>query len=412
MPIAVGVRKTVAFKKQSALGTPATGGAATGQYLRRVESNLDLSKQTFRSKEILPSQQRRDFRHGVRSVGGALKGELSVGGYQSFFESLLRQTVQAAATSGALVNVTAAVTAAPAGTFTRAGGSFLTDGFKVGDVINWTGWATTGAPNNNHYMMITALTATVMTVMPLDGVSVGAKAAGDSVTCVLVGKKTWTPAAAGAQTRDYYTIEHYFSDIAQSELFTDCVIAGAKLDISPNDMAGIEWNVMGLNMTTNTSAYFTSPTAASTGAILAGVNGVIMLQGQPVGLVTSLSIDVEGSFTSPDGVVGKNVAPDIFPGGLDVTGEVKAYFLDATYRDMFLNETEASMAVALTGNNSATPPFTAFVMSRIKFGGATKDDGEKGLMLTLPFTALENINGGAALADLQTTISVQDSLFV
>ncbi len=412
MPIAVGIKKTLAFKKQTALGTVAAGGAATGQYLRRVTSTVDLSKQTFKSNEILPSAQRRDFRHGVRAVSGAIAGELSVGAYQSFTESLVRQLAQVSSTTGAIITVTAAVTTGAAGTFTRSAGSYLTDGFKIGDVVNWSGWATTGVPNNAHNMMITALTATVMTVLTLDAVAIGPKAAGDSVTCVVAGKKTWVPSTVGSQTRDYYTLEHFYSDITQSELFTDCVVSGAKVNLTPNDMAKVEWSVMGLNITTNTTAYFTSPTAAATGGILAGVNGVLLIAGVAVGLVTGLSIDIEGSFTAPGGVVGKNVDPDIFPGGIDVTGQATIYFFDGTYRDLFINETEASIAVALTANNTASSPFMAFVMSRCKFGGATKDDGEKGLILTVPFTALENINGGALLADLQTTISIQDSAFV
>ena len=409
MPIAVGVKKTLAFKKQSALGTIATGGAATGQYLRRVTSTIDLSKNTITSKEILPSQQRRDFRHGVKSVGGTISGELSVGGYQSFFESLLRQTVQTAATTGALTNITAAVTSGAAGTFTRAAGSYFTDGFKIGDVMQWTGWATTGVPNNTHNFLITNLTATVMTVLALDGVAVGAKASGDSVTGTLVGKKTWIPSTG--HTRDYYTIEHFYSDVTLSEVFTDCVVTSAKVSLSPSDMAKVDWGIMGLNMTTAGAAYFTSPTAPSTGAITAGVNGALIIGGVVVAYVSSLSLDIEGSYTAPGGVVGATVDPDIFPGGLDVSGQMTLFFVDATYRDIFVNETETSATIVLTGNNTATSPVISITMSRIKFGGATKDDGEKGILLTVPFTALENINGGAAAANLQTTISIQDSAF-
>lgn len=410
MAIAVGVAKKLTFKKQSGLGVVAPGGAATGQAMRRVTSTIDLAKATYKSTEILPSMQRRDYRHGVRSVAGTINGELSVGTHQSFFESLLRQLAQAASSTGALTNVTAAVTTGAAGTFTRAAGSFLTDGFKIGHVMQWTGWATTGVPNNTHNFMITALTPTVMTVLALDGVAVGPKASGDSVTGATVGKSTWIPATG--QTRDYYSIEHFFSDISQSDLFTDCVITDGKLNLPATGMATADFSVMGLNVTTNTAAYFTSPTAASTGGILAAVNGVLIVSGVAVGLITGLSFDIHGNYSAPGGVVGSNVDPDIFPGSIDVTGQATVYFQDGTYRDMFLNETIASIAVALTADNTASAGVVAFVMSKVKFGGATKDDGEKGLLLTMPFTALENTSGGAALANLATTISIQDSAWV
>ena len=409
MPIATGIFKTLAFKKQSALGTIATGGAATGQYLRRVKSTLDLKKQTYKSSEILVSQQRRDFRHGVRSIDGSISGELSVGTYQSFFESICRQVVQTAATTTALTNVTAAVTAGAAGTYTRAAGSFITDGFKVGDVVNWTGWATTGAPNNNHYALITALTATVMTVLNLDGVAVGAKAAGDSVTGVVVGKKTWLPQSS--QTRDYYTIEHWFGDIAQSEVFKDCVISKADVKLPPTGMATVDWSVMGLNIVTNTSQYFTSPTALSTGGIEAAVNGALIVHGAVLGDITGFHFSINGNYSAPGGVVGANVDPDIFPGSVDVTGNLTVLFTDAVFRDYFVNETEVAITVVLSSGTSATSGFTAFTFPRCKAGGASKDDGEKGLTLTMPFTALENTAGGTGTNSVASTFVVQDSAY-
>jgi len=409
MAIATGVFKKLSLKKQTALNTKApSGGAGTAQYMRRVTSTLDLSKATYSSGEILASQQRRDFRHGVRKVAGSISGELSVGGYQKPFESVCRQVVQAAATSGALITVTAASTGSNTGTFTRSAGSYITDGFKIGDVVQWTGWATTGVPNNAHNMMIAALTATVMTVITLDGVAVGAKAAGDSVTCTLVGKKTWVPQSG--HTRDYYTIEHWFSDIAQSEQFTDCVFTGATIQLPPTGMATVEFPVMGLDMQSGVVEYFTTPAAAPTGGILAAVNGVLLVAGVPVATITGMTITINGNYSVPGGVVGANVDPDVFPGVLEVSGQITVFFQNATYRDMFVNETEASIAVALEASNAANAGFTAFVMSRCKFGGASKDDGTAGLTLTMPFTALENVSGSTV--DLPTTISIQDSAFV
>lgn len=408
--IATGVFKTVTQKRQTALGTIAPGGAATGQYLRRVKSTLDLDKTTYKSAEILVSQQRRDFRHGVWSDAGTISGEISVGGYQPFMESICRQVVQAADTTGALVNVTAAVTVSPAGTFTRAAGSFLTDGFNVGDVISWSGWATTGVPNNAHNFIITALTATVMTVYPIDGVAVAAKASGDSVTGVLVGKKTFIPASG--QVKHYYTIEHWFGDAnngtGESEVFTDVVISKMSVKLPASGMATVDFDCMGLSMTPAQAQYFTSPTAAPTGGIEAAVNGLCILNGAVVGLITSINFDINGNYSAPGGVVGSNKDPDIFPGSIDATGILTILFSDHTIRDYFVNETEVSLMTVLTANGTASSPFTSFVFPRVKLGGAKKDDQEKGLSMTVPFTALENT--ATAAANL-STIAIQDSAF-
>jgi hypothetical protein len=407
--IATGVFKTVVQKRQTALGTIATGGAATGQYLRRTKSTLDLAKATYKSNEILVSQQRRDFRHGVRSITGTISGELSVGGYQPFMESICRQVVQAVTTGTSQSHTIALVSGPPVyWTITRATG-WIAEGFKIGDVITT---ATSGfnVANKNTNLLIIGLTATVANVVPLNGVALVAEGPIASSVFTTAGKKTYIPISG--QTRDYYTIEHWFGDISQSEVFTDVVITDMAVKMPATGMSTIDFTCLGLNITTNTSEYFTSPTAAPTGGILASVNGVILVNGVVAGNVTSLDFAAKGNYSAPGGVVGANVDPDIFPGSVDVTGSMTILFQDATMRNLFINETEFAMAVALTANNTANSPFTAFCFPRCKAGGATKDDNEKGLALTMPFTALEQTGGSATTTVwLDTSISIMDSAF-
>lgn len=411
MPIGTGVFKKLAFKKQTALNTKAPAGAAgTAKYLRRVSSTLDLAKATYSSAEILPSQQRRDMRHGVRSVAGTIRGEYSVGGYQQFIESALRRLAIAGATTGALTNVTIASAGAGtrSGTLTRATGSYLTDGFKVGDVVRASG-AGAGAYGDLN-LLITALTATVMTVRTLNGTDLGAVASGSSITIALTGRKTFAPQTG--HTRDYYTIEHFYSDIPDSEQFVDCVIGGFTLAMPATGMSTIEFPVMGLNMETSSSEYFTTPAAAPTGGVVAAANGVLLVNGAVVATLTGLTITVAGNYAAPGGVVGSNVDPDILPGVMDVTGSATALFVSGAMRDLFLNETEFSILAALTADNTAAAGVVGITLPRVKFTGNTKDDSQTALTQTLPFTALENTVGGTGVASEATSISIQDSAFV
>jgi hypothetical protein len=410
--IATGVFKKVSFKRQLALGAKAPAGAAgTARYLRRTKSTIDLSKTAYQSTEILESQQRRDMRHGVRTVTGAIDGELSVGGYQQQMESVLRQGAQAPVSTGAVVTIAAAVTAGNYGTFTRSAGSFIADGFKVGDVVNCVGWAAPAVNNNAHNFLITSLTAVVMSVVAVDNTPVIAKIAGDNVTMSTVGKKIWAPASN--QTRDYYTINHWFADIGVSEEFKDCVFTGFTATLPPSGMATIAIPVIGLDIDTGVAEYFNAPSPSPIGGILASVNGILLINGVAAGIVTGLTIVVNGNYTSPQGVVGQNTNPDIYPGLLDVSGSLTVLFRDTVMRDLFINETESQLSIVMTANNAPNSPFTAFNMSRIKFSGATKDDGTAGLALTMPYTALENVStSGEAFPNLQTTLSVQDSAFV
>lgn len=406
MTIASGIFKQLVAKKQSALGTKAV--AAGAQVYRRVTSTIDLAKETYESNEIRPSMQKSDFRHGVRSVAGTINGELSVGTYQEFMSSVLRKAWASTSAYAAGIDVTAAATAPH---FVDASGGFLTAGLKVGMVGRWTGFAGGGATaNNDRNFLITALTASNMSGVFLDGTAVVADAAGDSVTFTPVGKSVFIPTSA--HTRDYWTLEHNFVDITQSEQFTDCVLAAMNIKLPATGMATIEFPVLGLNMDTSTAAYFTTPTAASTGDILAAVNGAVYVNGVAVALITSMDININGNATSVGGVVGSNVAPDITPGSIAVTGSMTVLLQDATMRDYFVNETEVAVIAAFTTNNTATAGVQTFIMPRVKVGGAGKDDGEKGIVMTMPFTALEYTAGGTGTAHNATTITIQDSAAV
>lgn len=396
MTIAAGIKKQVRYKKESAWGT--APGATGAQLLRRVKSDLDLSKQTYESKELSTHQQNSDFRHGMRSASGSINGELSLGTFQDFLAAALRKAWASGSSSGALTDVTASATAPH---FVRASGSWLTDGFKVGDVIQWTGWTQTG--NNSKNYRITALTATDMTV----GESVTANSSGDSVTATVQGKKLWIPTSG--QTDDSFSIEHYFSDITESELFTGMKVSKVDIKLPPSGMAEITISLIGKDVTTDTSEYFTTPTAETTTAIMASVNGVLRVGGTDYAIITGMDISIDCGMTAADGVVGSNTVPGVFQGKLKVTGNLTAYFEDTTLRDAFLNETEVAANVKLDATSSADTDCMVFDMSRIKLGGSKKDDGEKGLIQSVPFTALLNTSGGAGTAYEETTISIQDT---
>lgn len=410
MAFATGVFKRLSRKRQPGLNTPAPAGAGgSAKYMRRVTSTLDLAKATYDSQEILESQQVRDSRHGVRSVTGTINGELSVGGYQIEFENVLRQAAVAAVTVGPLATISATTDGAASmtGTFTRSAGDFLADGFKIGDVVRASGFLTTGVANNGKNHMITALTALVMTVRTLDGSDLSAKVAGDPVTIAMPGKTVYIPPTG--QARFYTTYEHFFADLGKSEKFVDCINSGFTANLPPTGMATVEFPIMGLNMVPADAEFFTTPSPSPTGGITAAVNGVLLIGGTVVANVTGLSIVAAGNYSAPGGIVGSNVDPDIFPGTLAVTGQLTALFQNTTYRDMFLNETEGTLVLALTENNLPGAGFVAFNMGRVKFNGNTKDDGKAGLTQTIPYVALERVDGAAGYR--QTTITIQDSAF-
>lgn len=401
MAIASGVGKQVIYKVQSALGTKATAGSA--QILRRVTSNLELRKNTFQSNEIRTDYQISDFRHGTKYIEGNISGEISPGTYKDFFAAALRRDF-ATVSAIASLSITITGTSAPY-TVARGSGSWLTDGIKVGDVVKFTA-GTFNVANTGKNLLVASVSASNITVYPLNNSSMTAEGPIAAATLTVVGKKTYVPTTS--HTNKYFTVEHWFSDISESESFVDCKVNTVAVAITPTGMATVDFGFIGRSQDLAASQYFTAPTAATTTGVTAGANGLLMVSGATVGNVTGISFDINGNMTRED-VIGSSSSPDIFAGSVLVSGQITILFEDDTYSQMFEDETEASIAVALTTSNDAAADFVSFVMPRIKVGGNSKDDGQKGIVQTLPFTALLNGSGGSGTNSEQSTIVIQDS---
>ncbi len=410
--VSSGVRKSVRIKVESTWGVAPTNTGA--DLLERVTSTLTLDKDIFGSAAIREDQQVVDNRHGMQRIGGALTGEVSPKLYQALYAALLRQSFASAATTGALTNVTAA--AGPPGTFTRAAGSYLTDGFKVGDVIRWAGWTTgSSAANNARNYRITALTATVMTVGTATTGAAGqkeaviAQAAGDSVTATVVGKKL--TGAVSNHTDLSYAIEHFDQVNTKSELFLGCVPVSAAFNIPPSGMATVAWSFMGRKKQNDTSAYFTSPTAAPNFGKLSGPTGLLRANGVDIGIIAGLNFTIVGGHQMAGPVVGDVYSPGITQGRVAVSGSGQMYQSSDSYslRDLYEAETEFPISIMLPVGTAVNADFVNIYMPRCKLNSFTDDDGERALMRSFNFVALHNTSGGTGVTSDLTPIMIQDS---
>lgn len=401
MANSAGLFKALTYKKEVTYGLVPVAAAA--QALRRISSDISLKKDTYTSSEIRPDQQTADFRHGVRRVSGKISGDLSPKTFSDFLGSFCRK-VFAAVTPITAASVTIAGTG-PTYTVTRAAGSFLTDGVKVGHVIRLT-VGSLNAANINKNLLVTALTATVATVVVLNASALVAEGPITGTTITVQGKQTYVPTSG--HVIESYSIEHWFSDVPASEVFSGCLINGFTANLPPTGIATLDFDVMGQNVTTAAGQYFTSPTAATVTGSLAAVNGVVRAGGVAVGILTGLTITGAGGFTG-DPVVGSNTIPAQFAGIVQVTGQATAYFESTTLRDVFLNETEIDIIGVFTADNTAAADFLSFVMPRVKLGAHDKSDGIGASTVTMPFTALLNTAGGSGIATEKTTLLIQDS---
>lgn len=401
---ASGVFKQVAIKEETTYGVlPVATGA---QLLRRTDASFNLSKDTYESNEIRTDLQTADMRHGVRRVGGTLNGELSPGSYAAYLAALVKREF-ASVTALTALSLTVAGTG-PTYTITRATGSFLTSGLKIGQVIRLTA-GTFNAANLNKNLFIVALTALEATVIVLNGSALVAEGPIATATITVPGKTTYVPTTG--HTDKSFSIEEWYSDISRSEVFSGCKFTKASVQLPPSGMATLGLDVSGKDhgQAPGSVRYFTSPTALSSSGVVAAVNGVLRVGGVTMATVTGLNFDIEAGFTG-DPVVGANVVPTQFAGRVKVSGQFTAYFEDGVIPAAFFDETELGIQVALTTSNDAAADFVAFSLSRVKLGGADKADSDGGVVRTYPFTALLNTNGGSGTAHEQSTIAIQDSL--
>lgn len=400
MPASSAVFKQIAIKEETSYGVvPSASGA---QLLRRVDFAMNLAKDSFESNEIRPDLQVADMRHGVRRVSGTLNGELSPGSYAPYLGAVMKRdfAVRAALTG---LSITVAASAS-LWTLTRASGSWITDSIRVGMVVRLSA-GTFNAANLNKNLLVVSVTALALTVAVLNGSALVAEGPIASASLSIPGKWTFVPTSG--HTDKSYSIEEWFADNSLSEVYSGVKFAGAQLQLPPTGLATISLTAAGQDLKTRgTTRFFTSPTAAPTSGIVAAVNGLLRVGSQMLASVTGLSIEIASEF-SGDPVVGSNVVPNQFAGRVRVSGQFTAYLEDAVLRDLFVDEVQTSLIVALTTDNTAAAEFVSIAMTRVKVNSADKGDGEGGIVRTYQYTALLDTSGGA---NEPTTIAMQDSL--
>lgn len=401
--IAKGISKKIGYRKETTWGTLA--GATGAKYLRRVTANFNLTKETYESAEIRTDAQIADFRHGVRSAEGSLNGELSPSAYADFMQSVVARDFTAGGTTTG-----ASLTIAVSGSFftiTRAAGSWLTDGFYVGNVVRLAG-AGFDLANVANNLLVVSMSATVLTVRVLSGTPLVAEGPIAAADVSVAGKITYAPLTG--HTDDSYTIEEWYADIAQSEVYTGNKVGTMSVQLPATGLVTCDFSFMGKNLEQKgTSQYFTAPTAAGTNGILASVSGAMVVNGQPVALITSMDFTVERGLEAAN-VVGSNFAADVFTGRIRVNGNFSTYFQDGVFRDYFDTEAKISLVVALSTGVEKDADVIAFSFPVVKVGSATKADSEMGIVQDHSFTALLNPVTTAGLVG--STMMIQDTAVV
>lgn len=403
MSVAQGINKITVIKAQTGLGVPATGSG--GQVLRRKTSIGKKARASYTNDEIVQHQQSTGVNLGTASTSWDFDGLLSPGTYATPLASLLRKVFSATA---AITGLSLTIAGAGPYTVTRSAGSYLTDGVKIGDVVRITAGTYVNAVNRDNNIVVTSLTALVLTGVTLNGSVLIAEGPIATSTLTVIGKKALAPLTAHTDT--IFTVEEWYGDLSKSELFPDLRIGQADLGLPASGNATIKLASMGLGVRTRGVAQvLTSPTAATTTPVLTAVRGVVLANGVAQQGITSITVSIKANLNAIGPVLGSNFNPDMSRGRIEVSGSFTALFDSTTLGTLFDNETVTSLIAVMAADTTNNADFVAINLSALKLTGDDPDDGEKAVMRTYPFTAQINAAGGSALSSDQTIVTIQDS---
>jgi hypothetical protein len=401
MAIASGIKKITTFKKQSALGTAASGSG--GKEFRRTTAEFNANRDMYESNEIVSHHMSTGSAYGLQKAEGTGNIELSPGTYADLMAGLLERDFASVSAISSL-----SLTIAASGsdyTITRAAGDFLTGGIKAGMVIRLTG-GSLDAANVSKNLWVRSLTATVLTVRVLNGTSMTAEGPIASCTVTPIGKTTYTPTTG--HTTDYFTVEEWYSDLSKSELFTDMKVGNMSLNMPASGMVTGSFGFVGLGRSVSGSQVLTSPTTTTTGTV-AAINGFVQINGTVQAALVGFTLTVDKAAENAGAVVGSNVGADVNTGRIRVSGTVTAQFDSTTLRDLVIAETVVPIDIITTCAETATSDFIGFTLPAVKLTTDGADDGEKSIIRTYNLIGEYYSTGGSSLARNATILQVWDS---
>lgn len=377
----------VAYKQQSAKGTQATGSGATILHTAGGQGGR-LSKAAIESNTVRRDGMRIRGRHGTQKTQGAYNHELGIGSLDDILEAVMRGTYEAdlviTQATASLTSITTTASAIIAG-----GGSWITAGLRVGDVVRLTNHST--AENNNRNLIIRTVTATILEFSTTTGSPLTVNAVADtSFTITRPGRKLINPAAGSLVSR-YFTIEEYEVDIDGSEIFWDAVWGSVQFQMQPNGLFMANPTFVGTGRMDASEdslvPHFTSPTEPTL-VPFATIDSTVILDGTSVVDLTAFDLTIDITPNSPD-VVASKYGPDVFSGQMAVSMNLTMLRDDLADVISFLEEEVLSLHVVAVDNEDEPEDFFSifvpnFTLGSVDKSALSKEGGARTQTISIP----------------------------
>lgn len=326
--------------------------------IRRTGSSIESSRDYFGSKTIREDRQTMAGDFGVEKVDGDIEMELANKHASLLFQGLLGSTF-ADKTSPAAGSIS--ISAPTNGISTVTLGQAFT-GLISGDIVRFTGLSATTL--NGMNMLITSVTST--TVFSIVSISTDVVLVSTSTTSATSGTVDYVGKGNSIGQSNYsFTIEDGYTDIAKYGVFTGVKIQSADISLSPNSLIGLNFKLIGKQLSEmNTATSYSSATAIDPSIrSFTSTFGAIRVDSTLLGAITSSSISISRNLTPSENILnGSTVSGNISEGVYTITGKLATELNDPYFYTLFKNEAPVEINLVYTNNKGGNADFIAITL--------------------------------------------------
>lgn len=384
----------------SVTGTPATGAQTALYFIEEAVCNVtpdnpqwtplrftggvpQLTREVLQSNELDGQREITDVRGGSQNAAGDINIELSHLSHATLISAALQSTF----TAQAAINETE-TTIGFSATNNRISDSGSNNIFQ--NVLPGRKFTVAGSTSNNG-------TFTVARVVDNNTVevdeSITTEAAGDSVTITAASVMS---ARVGSTVRTFSILIQYNDLLAQPayDIVTGVEFTGFSINLATNAIATATLSVIGRDYAVNQSLPAGSTFApASTTRPYTGLDGAIRLDGEALGIVTSITPTLDNN-ANAEFAIGSRGVSYVSYGRANNTFDIATAFSDYALFERFINETRARMSLRLELDGN----FLEFVYPKVQMtSGSPNPEGEGTITLNVSVQALRDVDAGSSV---------------
>lgn len=356
----VGNFSRLAYAAEDVFGVPNT--TPTGIILRQTGFDLSSDRDYIDNPELRTDGMKAPGRGGALRGKGSVSGVMSYGTYDDFFAASLGNRAWASdvvkVRARCISTATSLAVDSLAKTFTRDdGGSFVVDGFRVGDRVESAGFTNAG---NNTTLTVSAVAALVITF---------------DTSTTLVTEADNEAGSFVLDTRPSFTMERGHLVNGLYFAYPGTVVDGFELGGKIKQAVTTKFNLISKKVSQESrSSVFSAFTQANTNPLMTSWEGSVIKDSVPI--VNLVGWDLKSTRNLDIGeVVGSPDLYDVQGRAFELTGSLELYFTDlGLYEDM-RTDTDVSFGLNLGPTSGAMRYSLDLTAAKIKNWKSVPKDG-------------------------------------